>query len=236
MIQGLGTLIFPLLSGYWFLTHLNVTKYRILRDSGYHLLFRSAIAGCILFVVSQVIMHIGKYLIMRYVENFDAHFFVNWKIWVPEEYFVALSITVVLALMLPFICNWFYGDVEAARNVAKQNGDGIESLIDRSFRRELPVELSLRSRKSYIGYVIESQFTRQSGTDITLIPLASGYRAKYTCKLNITTYYSSIIQECISDEELDIDIDDFKIVIPMYEIVSARLFDEDVFMRFQGAG
>ena len=84
-------------------------------------------------------------------------------------------------------------------------------------------------------------------SDIALIPLASGYREPDTQKLKITTYYAEVIDEWLdeleesrewsqeleeSEERLD-DLKDFRIVIPMSEIVSARLFDLDVYERFQ---
>ena len=43
--MGLGLFLVPTIGGYWFLTHLNYTRYRAYRDSGYHVLFSSAFAG-----------------------------------------------------------------------------------------------------------------------------------------------------------------------------------------------
>ena len=101
-------------------------------------------------------------------------------------------------------------------------------MIDQAINEELPLELSLRSEKSYVGYVIESQLARQSEVDIVLVPIASGYRKMETRELEITTHYSSIIKEFNKKV-----IKDFRIVIPMSELVSARLFDREVYARFQ---
>ena len=41
--MGLGWLLVPALGGYWLLTHLWITRYSVLRDSGYHLFYGAAI-------------------------------------------------------------------------------------------------------------------------------------------------------------------------------------------------
>lgn len=222
MLQGLGFFIVPLLCGYWFLTHCNFTQFRSLRESGYHVLFRSAIAGLGLFVFSYFVIQIVEHV---YPDN---QIFVTWQNWIPIENSVALTFTIFIAVLLPLILNNSYDEMKAAREVAEQNGDFVELLIDQAIKEDLPVEISLRSGKSYVGYVIESQLARQSEVDIVLLPIASGYRKSETHELEITTHYSSIIQEF--DKK---DIFDFRIVIPMSEMISVRLFDQDVYERFQ---
>ena len=222
MLQGLGFFVVPLLCGYWFLTHCNFTKFRSLRDSGYHVLFRSAIAGLGLFVLSNLVIRIVEHV---YPDN---QIFEAWQNWMPIENSVALTFTIFIAVLLPLVFNKSYDEIKAARKVAKQNGDFVELLIDQAINEDLPVELTLRSGKSYVGYVIESQLARQSEVDIVLLPIASGYRKIETRELEITTHYSSIILEY--DKK---DIFDFRIVIPMSEIISARLFDQEVYEHFR---
>ena len=222
MLQSLGSYFIPLLCGYWFLTHCNFTKFHTLRESGYHVLFRSAIAGLGLFAFS--------YLVLRIVNHVfpTNQTILEWRNWIPIENSVALTITIFISACLPLVFNCFYDEIRSARKVAKRNGDFIELLIDQSLNDILPVEVSLRSGKSYIGYVIESQLAQQSEVDIVLVPIASGYRKLETRELEITIHYSSIILEFENK-----DITDFRIVIPMSEIVSARLFDDGVYERFQ---
>ena len=151
---------------------------------------------------------------------------------VPVDNAVTLSLTLLLGLGLPILFNIFYSKQIATKKVAELNGDVIELLIDESVGRDLPIHLSLRSGKSYIGYVIESQFIWQNDPDIALIPIASGYRDKKTQKLVLTTYYSSIIYE-FAVASVSKNINDFRIVIPMSEVISARYFDEEIYDRFQ---
>ncbi len=223
MLQGLGFFVVPLLCGYWFLTNCNFTKFRVLRDSGYHVLFGSAITGLGFYVFSHVVVKIVEYYIP------DNKVFLALQKFVPTENSVTLIFTFLFAGVLLISLNRKHDEIKAARKVAEQNGDFIELLIDQSIYRVLPVELSLHSGKSYVGYAIKSRLATQSEVDIVLVPIASGYRKKETQELEITTHYSSIILEF--DKK---DFTDFRIVIPMSEIVSARLFDQDVYERFQG--
>ncbi len=146
----------------------------------------------------------------------------------PAEDSVTLVFTVLLAVVSLVLVNRVYEEIGAARKVAEQNGDFIELLIDQAIVQGQSVELSLHSGKSYVGYALKSRLATQSDVDIELVPVASGYRKSETRELNITTHYSSIILE--SDIK---DFIDFRVVVPMSEIASARLFDREVYERFQ---
>ncbi len=211
-----------MLCGYWFLTHCNLTKFHSLRESGYHVLFRSAIAGLGFFVLSHLAVQTVELV-------FPANrIFPAWRELIPIEYSVTLTFTVFFAVVSPVFFNYFYDEIDTAREVAEKNGDFIELLIKQSIDEDLLVELSLHSGKSYVGYAINSRLATQSKVDVELVPIASGYRKKETLELDITTDYSSVIE--IFD---DMDATDFRIAIPMSQIVSARLFDKEVYAHFQ---
>lgn len=67
------------------------------------------------------------------------------------------------------------------------------------------------------------------------IEIASGYRNKDTQELKITTNHAPVINECLEGISAMPSIlnEDFRVVIPMFEIVSARLFHPEVYERFQ---
>ena len=135
--------------------------------------------------------------------------------------------------MLPIIGNQFYGEEKAARRAATESGDLIELLTAKSIDDQRLIELSLRSGKSYIGFALESGITRQGESDIALIPMASGYRNKDTHELEITTNYAPVLGESL-EKSSDLVYEDFRIVIPMPEIVSARVFLPETYELFQG--
>ena len=145
MLQGLGNLIVPLLCGYGFLTFCNYTKYRILRESGYHVLFRSAITGLTFLAVAHVAQEAARHFLP------GNRTFLLLQNLIPIENPVTLAFTILLAVVSLALFNLKYDKVSAARKVAEQNGDFIELLIDRAITAGQSVELSLRSGKSYIG-------------------------------------------------------------------------------------
>ena len=217
---GLGLLFIPTLGGYWLLTHLYYTRYGVLRDSGYHVLFKSAITGCLLVIVARLII---VFLLNPLFPGIGE----AWKSYVPFSYGGTVGLSILLGGMLPLVINPFYKRERALRKVATESGNLVELLIRESIDSEKLIEISLKSRKSYIGVALES------GSDVALIPVASGYRDESTYELHITTNYAPVFYEFLEGEESSLVDEDFRVVIPMPEIVAARIFDPEVYERFQ---
>ena len=99
------------------------------------------------------------------------------------------------------------------------------------------VEVTLKSNKSYVGYVRDSGVTtHRTDPNITLIPMISGYRDPETRELRLTTSYGERIAEFLSKENRQKSLwkfEDFQVALPFSEIVSARLFDPEVYSLFQ---
>ena len=237
--MALGWLLIPALGGYWFLNHCNWTRFNAARASGYHLFFQAAIAGAGLVVVAYIITWLGFYLCPQGGQL--------WSSLVPFAYSGTAVLSAVLGLLSPPILNCFHGKEEATRQAALDKGDLIELLLAESTERQAFVELTLRSGKSYIGLALNSGLQAHDESDIALIPLASGYRDPDTQELEITTYYAPVIDEWLEELEEENErpaprqemeprlenLEDFRIIVPMSELVSARLFDLDVYERFR---
>ena len=228
--MGLGLLLIPTLGGYWFLANLYLTRYSMLRDSGYHVLFKSAIAGCLLVVVARLI-------VVSLLNPYLPYVGEVWKSYVPFDYSGTVALSLLLGPLLPIVINRLYGAEKAAQRTAISNGDLIELLISESIEREEFVEISLRSGKSYIGVALVSGIASHGESDIALIPVASGYRKEDTHELEITTNYAPVLWEFLEKHgSSGLVYEDFRVVIPMSEIVSARIFDPDVYELFQQEG
>ena len=65
--MSLGLLLIPSLAGYWFLQNANFTRFNNYRLSGYHLLFRSALAGIFLTVAAHTIAVLLIYMRRNFV-------------------------------------------------------------------------------------------------------------------------------------------------------------------------
>ena len=225
--MNLGLFLIPILGGYWFLTHWYFTKYSALRESGYHLFFRSAFAGVLLSFFARFLI----YLLNLYFPWIGT----LWKSVMPYDYYGTAILSVILGFLLPFALNPFYGQERAQRRTAEERGALIESIIADSLDRRKLIELSLKNGKVYIGFAFRSRMIRRDESDVALIPLASGYRNQETHELTITTNYAPAINEYLdSDQEIsDLIREDFRVVISASEIVSARIFSPEIYQRFQ---
>ena len=138
--------------------------------------------------------------------------------------------TFLLAAILPWILNKLsrFDRFEARQNAAEAAGDQISLIIDQAMLEGRFVELSLANRKSYVGSPVQGTFGHRDAGDVALIPIASGYRDKDSRDLVITTNYAPAIEDQLSELALD----DLKVAFPMRDIVSARLFDQNLYASF----
>lgn len=144
--MGLGLLLIPSLGGYWFLQRANFTRFEIYRLSGYHLLFRSALAGMVLGSLAHFIT-----LLLNDIEPRIRSF---WYAYIPVDYIDTAFLSILLAAATPPVLNIFYRKERAAKRTAEDYGDLIEMVIASAFERRKMMELSLKNRKSYIGVVL----------------------------------------------------------------------------------
>ena len=177
--MGLGLFLVPVLGGYLFLTNLHYTRYGVLRKSGYHLFFQSAIAGGVLVAVARPVAVLVNDNLPQ-ISALRTHY-------VPFDYSGKVALSVLLGFILPYGVNLLYGKEEAERRAATESGALIELVISESLDRQKPVELTLKSGKSYIGFVLERKIAAFGESDIALIPMKSGYRDKDTHELVLTT-------------------------------------------------
>ena len=225
--MGLGLLLIPSLGGYWFLQRANFTRFEIYRLSGYHLLFRSALAGIILASFAHPIALFIDALVPQ-LRSF-------WYAYISVNYVDTAILSILLAAIIPPVINRFHSEERAAKRTAENYGDLIEMMIARAFEQRKLIELSLKNRKSYIGMVRQRSITKRGQSDVTLVPVVSGYRSEDTLELHITTDYVPIIYEMIKNDPDEIPeiLRDFNVVLPRSEVCSARIFDPEAYRLLQ---
>lgn len=106
--------------------------------------------------------------------------------------------------------------------------DPFENLIVHVTNNFLPVMVTLKSRKVYIGPLTNSGIEHGKLEYVSVIPFISGYRREDDFKVERTVNYSEIYRE--SDPA---KLDDFRTVLPISEIESIRQFDGKVYKNFQ---
>lgn len=232
--MGLGLALWPTLAGFLLLILARSSRYWAMRQSGHHLVFASAIAGVLLFAVARllVVLLTGTF---SPVEEL-------WSVFAPFEYSGAVGLSFALAVIGGLGWNLCVARdrLRVAKKAALRSGDVIEWILQHAADNETFVEVSVKSGKSYIGLVRESGISgRQREPDIALIPLASGYRDNVTRELRITRDYSNRIFKFQRRPENipGFTYEDFRVVLPMPEVISARIFDPRIFeLSFEPSG
>ena len=220
--------LLPVLGGYWLVTHFIPTRTDALRRSGYHTAFQSAFWGLILLAVSY------PAAVLLQVPDFG--FFPTG--FLSDAFDRAAILSVALGILVPVTLNPWLDQERIERKTASQRGDLIELLVSDSIDQGKLVEVSLRSGKSYIGFALRSTVTSHPDTQISILPMSSGYRDKDTQELMITTHYAPVVWRHIENlqdsEAAEFNpIDELRVIIPRSEIILARPFDPDLQDRFQ---
>ena len=157
-----------------------------------------------------------------------------WYPFLPVDYVDTAILSVLFAAIIPPVINRFHSEESAAKGTAENYGDLIEMMIARAFEQRKLIELSLKNRKSYIGMVRQRSITKRGQSNVTLVPVASGYRSEDTLELHITTDYAPIIDKMIENDPDPEILRDFNVVIPRSEVSSVRIFDPEAYQLFQG--
>lgn len=146
----------------------------------------------------------------------------------PDPFTTEVILSLILALVLPFLFNVVYRSRRGAKRAARNAGEHIELLIIESIEEKVPVEITLRNREIYIGLAGDTGIGGSHDADVAVVPMFSGYRDEDTLDLVVTLDYFPVIDMYL-EEDPSRTKEDFRVVLPMNEIVSARLFDEDVY-------
>ena len=213
-----SALLVPALAGFILLFGTNLFRYWLNRQGGYKLLFATAFAGGILLALSRAILvGGGEVWVPRW-----------WEHYAPFEMSETVALSVLLAAVLAFLINCLCWKGFAARLVSRSSGDLIECLLEDSLVQNGLVELSMSNGKSYVGFPRDSGVTVTGGdADIAIVPLMSGYRHEARRTLEVTTQYAETLSDFVYEGGLTFD--DFQVVLPLREVVSARRFDLDAY-------
>lgn len=223
--MGLGLLLVPALAGYLLQTQLYFFRYRTLRESGQHVVFRSALTGSILVFWAQMIVHsFSKYIPspVTYVNEVFGF-----------EYTAAAVLSFFLALAIWPVGNLLVDKEYAAIRAARENGELMGIFVTEAIGTGRYVEISLDTGKVYIGHVVESGIGMSSQFDFMIVPLFSGYRDRGTNELIIKQSYSLAIDEMRRQDKRR---EELRICIALSRVVLVRFFDPDLAIHIGNSG
>ena len=213
----LGLLLLPAVGGYWFVTHWNFTRFQAVRDSGYHVLFKAALCGIVLYCAAHLIAYQWN-PIPEPVEFWDEN--------IPAPFTSAVVLSIIFGFCAPYLLNVVYSKRSGTQRAMTNTGDYLMLLLMDAAREQFGVEISLRNRKTYVGVVLKCAAERTAESAVEMLPAHSGYRDDKTLQLNLDTNYRFVTEEYLRTPE------SFRVIIPFSDIVSARPFDFMVFERF----
>ena len=219
-----GTLLIPILGGYIFIITCYWTRYIAVRDTGYHLFFKSSVAGSVLFATA--------YAVEPFVISSSTAIHDFWQSNLPAENIGTSALSLVLGFLTAVGFNIFCRKEKYAQSAAEKRGDRVELMLASSSDLQMQVEVTLKSSKSYIGYVVHSPFAIHGRSDVEILLTASGYRQPDTQELKLTTHYSKILNYPDNNSlpiKLSVEHEHFRIAVHMSEVISVRLFDPKLY-------
>lgn len=211
--------LFAALVGYCFLRLFRLTRFIAAGFSGYALFLASTLSGVFILAAARLLV------LAMPGELLEAGSI--WKRYAPFEHSELVAASLLVAILVPLILNLLCPRRYAFALATRHRAGRIGLLLHRSLEGAGLVEITLVSRKSYIGRIIYLHPWASAGIDVSMIPYMSGYRHQDTQDLHITTYYDRVLAANLSAEA-----DLLEISFPYSQIASVRPFDLKTFALF----
>jgi len=238
----MGSAVFALVflsSGYLLLRRWSITRPHALSWDGHALYFSVVVASIILAVEADILREIVERSGMVGVQ-FNASISGVLSAFATENKLDVLGVTAAWSVPIavasftllnapirfsPFLRVQLYLRMSCL-------GELEEFLLITSVRN-MPVMLTLASKKVYVGFSLEANASRGKRDWVRIEPLISGYRNDDQ-EFVYTTDYSWLHA---SDSQQGFRREDFDIIVPASGIVSAHAFDLNIYaQQFQNGG
>ena len=217
--------LLPVIGGYLLLTHATLTKHATARLDSYNLIFRSLVFGLLLWVAIYSIMWVITCLaagtaLPEIINGIESE--------LPA--FIGLSqlLCVPVGFGFPHLLNVFLNDDDVRHRTALKFGDDVEVIVEEAFYNFSLIEVTLKSRKVYVGTPAISNLFSRKESGVVLIPYASGHRREDNLELLFTTWYDPDVTHASSED----DVYRLRVGFSFDQIVSVRPFEPEMYMRF----
>jgi hypothetical protein len=235
--------LLSLLGGYFFAYFWKRTAYATQRAEGHHLYFRAAFCGVLLFALALGLRQELLTLIPGY-RSFDTWLVQYVKPVLLEESGLGAAelrsraewvVTAVYSLVLGPLAALALNTLTPRWWALERSVGGLDQLLLKAQRAEMPVSLTLNTGKIYIGPVVS--ITNPVGIPtITIVPVFSGQRDK-DGRMRLTTDYDRVYADLERGgaAQLGLPADwrsQFNLAIRADTIVTATQFEPSVYARF----
>lgn len=224
-------LLFSLAGGYAFLQLCHFSKHRWDALEWERNFFEAALVGAALFLVARLtILLLGGMPAAVVVRDVI-------RAAMPFPLAASFTATLVLAFSLAWLVNLRVPRERAIHRAVMRHGGELLILLQHAARHSLPVSLTMTHRKVYVGFILAPPSAKYPYTK--LIPTVSGHRDEATLNVVFDTPYWPVYEDLErrrrAGEQAGVDVDSFGIVLPLAEVCSANLFDEDTYVRYFNA-
>jgi hypothetical protein len=234
----------PLVGGLIFCSNWNCTRWRVAREEGHRLYFRSVFFGALIFVLVAWLRPCVESASPEFLEKVNqAKRYIEplatEKSSAPAV--ADLTITCLLAMLSGLPLAWLLNLVcwrgyWLRRAIQK---DDLEAFLLDAADTDTSIAVTMDDQKVYVGYVVEGFDPAIGRKCIALLPLMSGYRDGETHKVNFTTFYTQLYGQNgdrtapLPSPLEHLTAEDFITLLPTDRIASYRLFDARAYSEFQ---
>lgn len=242
-------LFLSILAGYGFIHLFYFTRFRAQRLDGHRLVIEAALVGVLLYAAAKVCQPFTPATLatlQRWTGNNTEAVDTIYILLLGLSSPVLLNL--IIALALQGRAEWRPTEIdspraawnhlmEPARRVAldwaisKLGNDLLVLLheaVSRPRDRQMPLLLTLDNNKVYAGWVVRSPNLKLEDEYLSVLPLASGYRAEDTLKVTLNVFYP-VHQYKATDGPLRPR--DFTFVIPYASVKKAHYFDVGIYLK-----
>jgi len=239
--MGFG-LFFLAVAGGWFFCRFCIwTRFYVVQLTNYEVIIAAAMAGAVLGLFSRVIWLFADAWAPGVSAWLEVMVPTSPGVEVQRQYAATAAGALVLGPALALLINVVFFRTDSARaraaKQAYQHFDKVfELLFEHAMQNSRFVELTLRTRKVYMGWVLNCPPPHITREGVEVAPIWSGFRDEETLEVVFTTQYDEVLRTYFDSDGGDgspqaraqqLRDEGAVVVFPMSEVVSARIFDEE---------
>lgn len=239
---SLSSLLLPLLGGFLALQAVPRSKFYLRKQGGYQVFLWSAAVGSCLLVASRTVLLIwGQNDAWAYPMARAA-----FRIVAPFPFFGTLALSFLLGLLawgafqLADRLGWDWAGNLMRNGLSRASRqDELLELQLRAIDARAPIQVTLKSRKVYVGWVVSTEGLRPDMGFLKFVPTFSGYRTRDDLSFLLTESYEKAgqilrrFEEGCPKEQDENDLVRMERFVRTEEIVSACFFDDQEYERHE---
>lgn len=224
--SGLLHVIIVAAIGYRFVHSTYRFKYKAARKTGQHFYLMSVAWG---IVFTSLAAALGYGLTSLGLQT--GHLSLVWEPSNQALYVHAYLGGLALSWLVSYAYNLKYDKVSSLQVEAYKSD--LDQVVFRASAQQKPLQVTLDTRKVYIGMVLDSFEPSQENSYLTLIPIYSGHRTEADLEMTLTNQYP-YVKKMIDNKDSD-DLQDLGIVIPKDKIVTCHIFNLELYQSIHSA-